>query len=362
MWTLLLVLGLGPSHAADPLLDAFSAEVERASELQLPDQGPPHHVLVRGTDGWTARASASFGALMYSNVSAEDDLHFEVRAGTPEYDSAGLKSGWDQPGFDSGGVPDVPTVRSVRETVWRYVDREYKSAVENLGRKLGAKDKLQRDGERPPDWQTIDNPTVDVRRTPIRKPEVTRLEGLVRDLSGRFKGRRLQAGTVTADVRVGHRVLVASDGTRLVQPIPQARVWASVTARADERATARPTWVQVTPSRAVSKGKLWKAAAKLARQQGEDRVLIISSYDRKTARWRYLDGREEPVRGFKSPDFDARSARSMTIAGPPTTYLTYAYYVRFTVPDLLLSNVAIEPNTPDPESPHRRQSPLLSGP
>lgn len=528
---LLIAVGFGLAGAAepDPVFDGIVKEVERAVELRLPDSHPPHHILVRAADGWELRARAHLGQLDWSKVVPNDVLKIEVRAGTPEFDNTGLGNDWTENGIDTSGLPDVPTERLVRERLWGDLDGGYKAAVENLGRKLGAKEELQTPDAPDANWQVIAEPVVAVQREPIDEPELAPMEQLVQAVSGSLRDAGFEDVEVEASERVGHRIIVGSDGTRVVTPLrwiwvgmeirvrapnnevstfrdfvvartrdelpsrrelieriqtlaSHARTWAAaprleapwygpvlleeraaarivdkvvvdevrgtpgqadwrpwdqkatpssrraarpgtrllprgwsvrddtsgteearccraidsegVRARSvslledgvvvghlmtrtpnryfaestgharpagrNERERAHPNFVIVTPPATVSRSRLRALARKEARRQGVDRVLVLRGAHRDLGFWRYADGREEPVRGFRTSDFDARALRSMVVAGPVQTLDVDHGRSRIRVPDLLLANVELTPSPPRPQPALRRTSPLAA--
>lgn len=522
-------LCLLPALAAepDPVFDGIVAEVERAKTLQLPGQGPPHHILVRAQDGWELRSRARMGQLDWSRVRPNDALKIQVRAGTPAFDSSGLDTGWMGTGIDTSGLPDAPSVRAVRERLWWDLDVAYKDAVETLGRKLGAKDVLRTEEVADRDWQTVDDPVVEVQRSPVEKPDLEVPESMVTRLSGRLRDRGFEEVEVEFSERVGHRIIVGSDGTRVVSPyrwvwlgmkvevrdanhesrtfrdfvtvrtrdeLPavealaarldvladRADAWAAaprleapwygptlvedraaaglfsgqvvfatrgtptsadwqswdqtvrprsswferpgtrllppgwtvvddptreegrccyaidwegtrarpVTLVEDgvvvghmmsrtpnkyfsestgharpgddtERANAKPSWTTVTPPRTISRAKLRKLALKEARRQGLDRVFLLRHPGSGVGEWLFADGHTELVRGATTNELDARSLRTMTVAGPVHTFDLNGGRARMSAPDVFFRSLAVEPVPASPEPPRRRTSPLV---
>ncbi len=518
-----------PNDGIDPraVRDAVRDEIARSAELSLPDAAPPHHVLVRGAFGWERTARSAFGALMGSEARALDDLTMEVRAGTPAFDSTVLRVDRDTAGFERSGIADVPNVRSLRETLWRDLDRGYKDAVESLGRAQALRQALEEGGPLPPSWQVLDTPTVDERLDPVPDaPDLSIVEDYARALTAGVRGRPLLDASASVFLAAGHGLVVATDGTsmlasgeasrvtvslsirapdgetrelsrtwagdgladlpteeegakavsamaerlerwaaaapldtpwvgpvilrgraaaevlqdvvvRSVQGTPEParfRRWNQSVARSDPRfeppgtrllpggwtvvddatqafgdpccsryddegtprqrvtvvedgvvvahlmtrtpsehfqqstgharaqwrgpAEAEPTWVTVTPARALSEPGLMAKARRDARLAGVDAVLVIEDADRAFGRFVYADGREVPVRAFTTSELDARSLRGMRFAGPSTTVEPRGT-IRYTVPDLLLSNIAITADEPSSRMPEpKRTSPL----
>lgn len=125
------------------------------------------------------------------------------------------------------------------------------------------------------------------------------------------------------------------------------------------RCEARPTWLHVEPPRHVPQRVLRRKARSAARAAGVDRVLVLRDWGLGLGTWLMLDGTEVPVRAFGSSELDARALRGMTVAGPARTVRRSTWRTMFTVPDLLLTNVAITPKEPRTRMPEpRRPSPL----
>lgn len=280
MIALLCMLIAVSAHAdEDPVLDGITAEVERAKQLRLPDGAPPHHILVRAQDGWELRSRAVFGELVWSVVRPQDVLKVEVRAGTPGFDSTGLGERWGRAhGIDTSGLPDAPTVRAVRERVWKDLDEQYKLAVENLGTKTGAKEAFETEDAAEASWQVIDEPLDSVTREPAPRPELESAEALVKGLSGELRASGLEHVEVELSERVSHRVIVGSDGTRVV--VPYRWVWLGMEVRVrapdDEAWTFKDFVVARTreelPSREVLSRRLKALEARAQQWAGAERV------------------------------------------------------------------------------------------
>jgi hypothetical protein len=235
VWFIAAALAGPGVPTADDVHGALVAELARVPDLALPDHGPPHHVLTTAAAGWEVHVEASFGALVDSDTRLRDDMRVEVRAGTPEFDSTGIGTSWDQPGIESTGLPDLATERGVREDVWRWVDYLYKEAVENLGRKEASRGELE-DADAPvADWAPTE-PLV--RRESVAvfpaRPDAAELEALARAATGAVRGRRLERADADVWWQDGHRILVDTDGLSVVQADPWARVRVTLSTRSDD--------------------------------------------------------------------------------------------------------------------------------
>lgn len=238
--TFLFLLVSATSVAAagdDPVLDGITAEVERAKALRLPGAEPPHHILVYAIDGWELDSRAMYGQLVWSRVRPLDTLKVEVRAGTAEFDSTGLGEYTGSHGIDTSGLPDVPSERAIRERVWADLDEQYKLAVENLGTKRGAREAFETEDAAMADWQVIDDPVVSVQREDAPEPDLASAEALVTELSGELRASGFEHVEVELSERVGHRVIVASDGTRVVSPFRWVWLGFEIIARAEDNET-----------------------------------------------------------------------------------------------------------------------------
>ena len=132
-YTALMILALTPlsSHAADSLLDVMETELKREmTELGTQDI-PPYFMSYGISDVYSASASASFGALTYSNESESRVLSVKVRVGDYQLDNTHELR--DQYAFSAGGYFPVAlddNHDALRSALWQETNAQYRSATE----------------------------------------------------------------------------------------------------------------------------------------------------------------------------------------------------------------------------------------
>src|SRR5450759_2300334 len=84
---LVLAAAAGPLAAADPLLDAMRAELDRSRTLKLGDLEPPYYVEYSLEDTSSYSVAASMGGLLDARSNRARSSAVQVRVGSYKFDN-----------------------------------------------------------------------------------------------------------------------------------------------------------------------------------------------------------------------------------------------------------------------------------
>jgi TldD protein len=127
-----------PAGENDKTLQAMRDEIERSrTRLQLPGVEKPFYIEYRLLDVDIKSVTASFGALLSSDVSQSRFMSVDVRVGDYHLDSSNFISEDGFRGFlgSTGQVGIDRDYNSLRQDLWLATDQAYKSAVTQMSLK-----------------------------------------------------------------------------------------------------------------------------------------------------------------------------------------------------------------------------------
>lgn len=216
MSALLLLVSLSWAQAPEgPLVDAVEAELERASQLSLPEAPPIYHLRYHLLSLDQVDVRAAHGALIHASDQPLRGLGVELRVGDPGFDNTGF-GGW-QNGFGLTGLADHPTPLSVRQDAWRLTDRAYKQAVEQYARKAA---QFTPPEDYPGDYTLTGAQVDDLGVAEVGEMEP--LRELALELSAELSG--LDRGEVWVGHEAGYHLIVDTEGTRVRRPSTETTV------------------------------------------------------------------------------------------------------------------------------------------
>jgi predicted Zn-dependent protease len=224
----LLLLGLAIIPAAngqnqasggDTVMDAMSDELNRSmSELRLKDLEKPYFVQYVVVDEEEYTGQATFGALTSWECVRQRVLQVQVRVGSYQLDSSEFITGRGE----SSNTQLVQTVvdndyRALRHSLWLATDAAYKQSAEMLARKRAfLQNKVQDD--QTPDFSQ-EKPVQAIKARETLQFNTAEMQQRLRDWSRLFQSYpEIQKSRIGLVLRLTHRYIVNSEGTRVLQP------------------------------------------------------------------------------------------------------------------------------------------------
>jgi TldD protein len=232
---LLIAIGSGQEQSprGDVVMTAMGDELNRSmSELQLKDLERPYFIQYVIVDEEEYSGQASFGALTSWERVNQRVLQVQVRVGSYQLDNSEFIAGR---GESSITQPTQTTMdndyHALRHELWLATDSAYKQSAEMLARKRAfLQNKVQDD--QPPDFSK-EAPTQAIKARQSLKIDANDLQARLRDWSRIFRSfPEIQRSRIGIVVRLTHRYLVNSEGTRLLQPALLLMVEAEASAQA----------------------------------------------------------------------------------------------------------------------------------
>ncbi len=218
-------LAAGPSDV-DPVEQALASELKRnVAELTLPGAPPIYHLRYEAVILTQTDVRASWGELMHEEHDPYHALGLQLRVGDPMFDNSGF-GGW-QNGFGMTWLPRTLTSESVQQDAWRLTDRSYKQAIEQYARKQA---QFTPPDDYPGDY-LLTGPVVhdggDGGGDPSGLPATAKAisAALALDPS-------IDIGDVYIGQESGHRLILDTEGSRVVEPMEECTMRAVVTTRA----------------------------------------------------------------------------------------------------------------------------------
>ena len=257
-------------------LEAMDAEMKRSLErLKLDSFGPPYYLAYRLTTEGACSIAATYGATAYRSRLKRNILYVGARVGSPALDSTDRD--YNGP---SGQVAVVPDLDSLRHALWSLSDEAYKDALSSFLRKK-ARMATELDKDQLPDLSsaTAVQASVD---DPVPAFDTEALEKELREVSAVFKkDKDVISSQVHADLTWSQRILVTSEGTRLVTPYENAPTDIVMVAmgRAPDGMQVEDSrrWTARGPADAPSVETLKEAAKGLAEEIGRLRRAELQS-------------------------------------------------------------------------------------
>jgi TldD protein len=216
------------SDARDSLLDVMENELAREMTVLGAQEIPAYFMSYGISDVYSASASASFGALTYSNESESRVLSVKVRVGDYQLDNTHELR--DQYAFSAGGYFPVAlddNHDALRSALWQETNAQYRSATEryikvktNVAIKVAEED-LSDDFSHESELVDFSEPPVDI---PALVGDMERWEEKVKKYSALFLGNEnIYGGSASFGFTVERKNLLTSEGARLTQNLMYAR-------------------------------------------------------------------------------------------------------------------------------------------
>jgi len=227
----------GQERAAggDVVMSAMSDELNRSmSELRLKDLEKPYFVQYVVVDEEEYAGQATFGAITAWNRVKQRVLHVQVRVGDYELDNSEFFAGRGE--SSTAQLVQAPTdndYRALRRSLWLATDSAYKQSVEILARKRAfLQNKFQDD--QPPDFSK-EAATQSVKARQDLEIDTEDLKQRLRRWSRLFQEfPEIQGSRIGLVVRLTHRYMMNSEGTRILQPALLVMVEAEASAQASD--------------------------------------------------------------------------------------------------------------------------------
>ncbi len=271
-----------PLAAADPLLDALRAELDRSRTLKLGDLEAPYYIEYSLDDMSGYAAIASLGGVIESRPTHARSSAVQVRVGSYKFDNTNY-AGTDffSPGRNDAGrlvLDNVPQL--IRRHFWLATDRAYKRALEGIARKRSALRNVA------PDEQMDDflpAPPVElVRDIKPRKVDEQVWSARVRELSLRLSSApELFNSLIEFRDMLNVHYYVNTEGTRLRLPemLSYWRVRARARAADGTELWHASTIIWRTPSKEPTAAELAEATERVARElTASARAAVADAY------------------------------------------------------------------------------------
>jgi predicted Zn-dependent protease len=217
-----LLAGQGNPAETDPVMRAMADELQRSmTKLQIEDLEKPYFIQYSILDEDIYTAQATFGALTSSSRNQQRVVQAQVRVGNYEFDNSEFVAAGQGAGNAGAGVASNAVIDddydAIRHALWLATDSAYKQSVEQLARKRAfIQNRIQ--DEQIPDFSKESPLMAIASRTAVRL-DSARWEQELRQWSAIFKEfPDIQQSNVSLQVRLSHRYLVNSEGTRTLQP------------------------------------------------------------------------------------------------------------------------------------------------
>jgi len=203
----------------DAVMTAMSDELNRSmSELQLKDLDKPYFMQYVILDEEEYSGQATFGALTSWNAVRQRSLQVQVRVGNYQLDNSEFVVGRGNSSFMQPTQTSLDNdYRALRHSLWLATDSAYKQSLELLARKRAfLQNKIQDD--QVPDFSK-EEPILAIKTRQQVKVDAADLQERLRTWSRLFQSfPEIQKSGVEMTVRLTHRYIVNSEGTRVLQP------------------------------------------------------------------------------------------------------------------------------------------------
>ncbi|MBI4717623.1 MAG: hypothetical protein HY763_07450 [Planctomycetes bacterium] len=196
---------------ADVLMRALVDELDRSmSDLRLEDLARPYFIQFTAEERNTHSISASYGGLLTIADKRTRGAGSRVRVGSMSLDNTNIGRG----GPARGALPLDDDYTTIRHTLWRLTDEDYKRAVEAITRKQAyLRDKTIED--RPDDF-SLAEPVQQVDPLPRLEFDTRAWSERLKHLSARFKEHpAIRESNVNLFAGSVAQYVVNSEGTRL---------------------------------------------------------------------------------------------------------------------------------------------------
>ena len=225
-----------PAAAAndDVLMQAMRDELARTmDELRMEGMDEPYFVAYTIRDNAQVSAGASFGALLPSSKSRTRWLGVELRVGDASFDNTNFQGMGFFGGGGSANLPLTDDVVEIRRQIWLATDDAYKNALKQIAAKRAALQNETRiedlgDLSSQEPYEFSEEPGAEL-------PRLAEVEGLVRDLSIRFRDMpHIMDSRVGAGVARGRTYYVNSEGSTFIRSDPAASLSVTAQTQADD--------------------------------------------------------------------------------------------------------------------------------
>ncbi|MDR2937911.1 MAG: TldD/PmbA family protein [Prevotellaceae bacterium] len=241
--TFFLALFLLPLTAAfaatDSLLQTFKSELQREFSALQNSENPPYYLSLRVEDEQVCYATASFGALVSSNIRHSRTLTPQVRIGSYERDNthelrgSHSSSSVNNEGGRAQNLPLENNDLALRQRIWLAVDAEYRAA-QNRYEKVKANIATRaKEADSSPDFTTakVEKYIEEKLQFDINKKL---WENKVKHFSEIFTSNQdVIQGNVSFSYRVQRKYFISTEGKELVLNQPYAQISISALAKAD---------------------------------------------------------------------------------------------------------------------------------
>jgi predicted Zn-dependent protease len=228
------------------LLDAARAELARATELRLPDQPAPYHVVFEVLDGDVVTVGSAAGALTSFDHGPYRTARVEVRVGDETLDNANFDVSFgERDGVRLRGLPQEDVRDALRRELWLATDEAYKGAAEQLSAKLAAQE--GREGSKLPALLPVPALTTEVLPRPAVDADAMRARVLALTEAMADHPWLEEADALGRDWQ-GRRLVLSTEGTEAWLPTGFSVVRVEAVTRAPDGARLRDvrSWVART--------------------------------------------------------------------------------------------------------------------
>ncbi|HEY4786175.1 MAG TPA: metallopeptidase TldD-related protein [Bacteroidales bacterium] len=220
------------SKAQDKLISMLDEEIQREMQILKTQETPAYYISYRVDDIRGYSISSSLGALTYSHDSKYTYLTVTVRVGSPQMDNFHqLRDAQGESyNYSMTDLPSADEPLAVKQVLWNATHEAYQQAVAKLS-KVKANVAVKVEEEDKSSDFTMEDPKNYIE--PVIKPEefkydIPTWEKRMNNYSAIFlKDSAIFSGSSYCNFQITRKYFISSNGDKIVQNIPNARVYFS---------------------------------------------------------------------------------------------------------------------------------------
>jgi predicted Zn-dependent protease len=233
----LLLVGTLSAQQHDVLLQILRQELDYSMQELQKQEVKPYFMNLRATDSYQTEVNSSFGAIKKS----EEPIHHrvvvpQIRVGSMAFDNYKYSNGLSLSGANPLPLDDSHP-EAIRQLIWKSIDLKYRNACNDYSRNKEKAKTRTEDEDKAPCFSTAPKETYFEPALPAERLTIDRQEWEKRlnAVSAIFKSQPdLTEGSATISYDAVRTYVVNTEGTEVVQNRASARIFLSVSVKADD--------------------------------------------------------------------------------------------------------------------------------